>query len=524
MPTAAKSLSALCLVAYLALTPVAFGQDAQSLSQEAGAAYAAKDYATAARLYVAAAEEGVGRSGDYYNAACSYALAGQPDAAFRELQASIEAGLERPSPADDTDFASLRQDPRWAPLIARFEAAHPELAALRVIRDKSLPVVRRYATGRRAIAAGASVANTSSLFNQFYANHPQFLGDYDDASRIYGWPKPVDDVVAAGFIHAVDAVPVVLAQAHGRRAVFLNESHGQTQTRAANYALLAGLRADGFDVLAMEALSTGPTTARDATHCSSTTMLDADLHTRGYAIGRTGYYSYDPVYAETIREALRLGFRLVAYDNQVAPGVPAREQNLAENLACIFKDDPKARLVVMAGPGHIAEGKDYWVPGGAMAARFRALSGIDPLSVDTNSQLYLDPSTLKFADARSSAHAVSFVLEDAKGTPYGTSNYDLVLYVPAPSHREDGKPGWLDLGGARKPTRVELPACNGVAPCIVQARRVGEQADAIPADGCVVAAEATGCTLFLPPGNYDVLAVDESEAVRSRTPLVVGER
>ena len=152
------------------------------------------------------------------------------------------------------------------------------------------------------------------------------------------------------------------------------------------------------------------------------------------------------------------------------------------------------------------------------------MATITVFNLKQNDRLPPIDATLKFADAGNSAHAVSFVLEDAKGTPYGTSNYDLVLYVPAPSHREDGKPSWLELGGARKSTRVELPECKGVTPCIVQARRVGEQADAIPADGCVVAAEATGCTLFLPPGNYDVIAVDESEAVRSRTPLVVGAR
>ena len=524
MPLPANSFAALCLLACLALSPSAFGQDAQALANQARAAYEAKDFANAADLFVAAAQAGPAKATNRYNAACSYALAGQTDAAFRELQASIDAGLGGDTPANDPDFASLHADPRWSPLIARFEAAHPELAALKIIRDHKIPVVRRFAAGRRAIAAGVSVADTSSLFNQYYANQAQAVGEYDEASRTYGFPTPVDDVVAAGFTHAVDAVPVVLARAHGRRAVFLNESHGQSQTRAANYALLAGLRADGFNVLAMETLSTGPTTARDATHCSSTTLLDADLPARGYAVGKTGYYSADPVYAEMIREALRLGFRLVAYDSQVAPGVAPREQNQAENLACVFKDDPKARVVVVAGFSHIAEGKDFWVPGGAMAARFHALSGIDPLSVDTTSELYLDPANLTFAEEKLSARPVSFALQDAKGAQYGTANFDLVLYVPAPAHREVGKPSWLNLGGAREPTRVNLPACDGVSPCIVQARRVDEQADAIPADACVVAASATGCTLFLGPGSYAIIAVDGSETVLERRPFVVRTR
>jgi tetratricopeptide (TPR) repeat protein len=524
MPVPAKRFAAICLIACVALSPTAWGQDAQALSTQAGSAYEAKNFAKAADLYVAAAHAGPAKATNLYNAACSYALAGQTDAAFRELQASIDAGLGGDTPASDSDFASLHDDPRWLPLIASFEAAHPELAALKIIRDQTIPVVRRFAAGRRAMAAGVSVADTSSLFNQYYANQAQAMGEYDEASRIYGWPRPVDDAVAAGFTNAVDAVPVVLAQAHGRRAVFLNESHGQSQTRAANYALLAGLRADGFNVLAMETLSSGPTIARSADHCSSTTMLDAELPTRGYATVNTGYYSADPVYAEMIREALRLGFRLVAYDNRVADGVPAREQNQAENLACVFKDDPSARLVVFAGFSHIAEGKDFWVPGGAMAARFKMLSGIDPLSVDTTTQLYLDPAKLAFADAGAKAAPVSFALQDANGANYGTENFDLALYVPAPAHREDGKASWLALGGTRAPNRVDVKACDGISPCIIQARRVGEHEDAIPADVCVVATSATGCSLFLRPGNYEVTAVDGAETVLDRKPLAVGKR
>lgn len=524
MPLPANRFAALCLATCLALSPEVFGQDAQALTSQATAAYQAKDFARAAALYVAAAQAGPAKATNHYNAACSYALAGQRDAAFRELQASIDTGLSGDTPAGDSDFASLHDDPRWLPLVTRFEAAHPEFAALKIIRNQTVPVLRRFAAGRRAIAAGLSVADSSSLFNQYYANQAQAMGEYDEASRIYGWPRPVDDVVAAGFTNAVDAVPVVLAQAHGRRAVFLNESHGQSQTRAANYALLAGLSADGFNVLAMETLSSGPTTPRDATHCSSTTMLDDELPARGYAAGNTGYYSSDPVYAEMIREALRLGFRLVAYDNRVADGVPPREQNQAENLACVFKDDPKARLVVIAGFSHIAEGKDFWVPGGAMAARFKTLSGIDPLSVDTTTQLYLDPVKLTFADAGAQAAPVSFALQDAKGANYGTENFDLAIYVPAPAHREDGKPGWLSLGGTRVPNRVEVKACDAISPCVIQARRVGEHEDAIPADVCVVAESATACTLFLRPGDYEITAVDGAETVLDRRPLTVGKR
>jgi len=529
MPSTAKRLAAVLLVACLACSSAVLAQDPRPaatqdprpLMAKANAAYEAKDFATAARLFVEAASISSAKAGNHYNAACSYALAGRPDEAFAELQASIDTGLSgASSPASDTDFTSLHADPRWAPLVARFEAAHPEIAAVKALRDEKVSIVRRFAMGRHAIAEGASVTNHLSLFNQFLANQAQYLGSYDEASALYGYPSAVDDAVAAGYTHAADALPVVLARAHGQRAVFLNEAHGQSQTRAANYALLAGLRADGFDVLAMESLKPGPTTARDATHCSNTTLLDAGLVARGYAVPATAFYALDPVYAETVREALRLGFRLVAYDSLVENGVAPREQNQADNLACVFKDDPKARLVVIAGFSHIAERRDFWVPGGAMAARFRVATGIDPLTVDSTTQSTVDAAKITFPTARR-APPVSYVLEDANGVPYGTDNFDLALYVPAPSHREDGKPSWLALGNSRKRIRVELGKCAGVAVCIVQARRIGEQADAIPADACVLEAHATGCTLFLRPGRYEAVAVDGAETVVDRVPLAV---
>jgi hypothetical protein len=380
-------------------------------------------------------------------------------------------------------------------------------------------VTRRYVVARQAIKAGARIDDPSSLFNMYYANLAQFVGQYDEASHAYGWPHPVDDVVAAGFVHATDAVPVVLAQARGRQAVFLNESHGQSQTRAANFVLLAGLRAEGFNTLAMETLTPNMPAASDASHCSNTSLGDTELQTRGYAVDRSGYYSRDPVYAETIREALRLGFRLVAYDFQVEGGVPGREQNQAKNLACVFNEDPKARLLVIAGFSHIAKGKDFWVPGGAMAYRFRELTGIDPLTVDTTTELYLPMSALSLPAAAQPPGAVSFVLQDAQGIPYRTANFDLVLYVPAAAHRGDGAASWLELGGARKPTLVQVPECRGEVSCFVSARRIGEEADAVPADACVVAAMATGCTLYLTPGRYEILISDESEKTLARRPL-----
>jgi hypothetical protein len=503
-------LRPLALALSLLLAPtLAFGQEAAP--DPAYQAYEAKDFARAAALFVAQARDADDKSGALYNAACSYALAGDEEAAFVQLQAAIDAGLDGANPASDPDLASLHDDPRWQPLLDRFAAAHPEMAALAVLLDQSKSSAHRYFAGRRAVAAGAR-DDPSSLFNQYYANHAQFVGEYDEASRVYGFRPSKDDPVGAGFVHAGDALPVVLAQAKGRQAVFVNESHGQGQTRAANFALLAGLRAEGFDVLAMETLGTTPPVERTATRCANTSIDDTELAARGYPLMYTGYYSLDPVYAETIREALRLGFRVVAYDT---PGsIPVREQNEAENLACLFKDDPESRLVVLAGFSHIDERPDGGgIPGGWMAHRFRKLTGIDPLTVDTTTQLALRADALRFDPTLGDAPPpLAYVLRDAGGKAYGTDAFDLVLYVPAAAHRNDGAPSWLELGGRRKRVAVAADECQGKDPCLVEARRVGEVPEAVPSDRCVIGAGQAGCTLFLPPGRFAIATMDAAEA------------
>ena len=55
------------------------------------------------------------RADDEYNAACSYALAGDKADALRTLRASIDDGyLDADRIARDSDFASLRTDPDFA--------------------------------------------------------------------------------------------------------------------------------------------------------------------------------------------------------------------------------------------------------------------------------------------------------------------------------------------------------------------------------------------------------------------------
>lgn len=126
------------LVILCCIAPCAWAQEYDGLIQAAEGKYSAQEYAEALDLYKQAFEAGTGGLSDYYNAACTAALAGEQDASFDYLGKAMAAGiLERPWLEEDEDLVSLHSDPRWNELLAdidtRLEAiaasfpeAHPE--------------------------------------------------------------------------------------------------------------------------------------------------------------------------------------------------------------------------------------------------------------------------------------------------------------------------------------------------------------------------------------------------------------
>ncbi len=89
-----------------------------------GATEAARQLCSAQPLEEFTAEPGPEKiASGHYNAACCFALAGDPDAAFGHLDQAVGLGwrdlelLEQ-----DQDLASLHADPRWRPLLDRLRA------------------------------------------------------------------------------------------------------------------------------------------------------------------------------------------------------------------------------------------------------------------------------------------------------------------------------------------------------------------------------------------------------------------
>jgi hypothetical protein len=157
----------------------------------------------------------------------------------------------------------------------------------------------------------------------------------------------------------------LLARADSTPLILFNENHLVPRHRALVTTLLPALRAKGFSYLALEGLGPGQ---------------DSVLNQPGsYPTLRSGFYLKEQHFAQLIRTAQALGFRLVAYEDTAGTG--DRETAQADNLyRNTFARDPGAKVVALVGISHLLEsptpeGKKW------MAAVFKEKYRIDPLSV-----------------------------------------------------------------------------------------------------------------------------------------------
>ncbi|GLQ51993.1 hypothetical protein ACFFJT_14065 [Dyella flava] len=315
------------------------------------------------------------------------------------------------------------------------------------------------------------------IFGQYISWYLSFLGDYPDAVRSFCITQPLQPgdnpsplTPGSGYSArpALDAIPEL---AKNDRIVLFNEAHNVALTRSLTVQLLSRLRQQGFDYFAAETLS----------------QTDTGLQTRGYPTDNSGFYTEEPIYADMVRTALKLGFKVVAYEATSATvNSDQRETEQAKNLYHqVFEKDPNARLVVDAGYDHIIESGSY-LGGSSMAEHLYKLTHLPMLAVE-QTMLYPRPSDdgnhPYYTAVMNSLHPdAPVVFVNAQGKPWTLrAGYDVSVFFP-PEKIEGGRPTWLNLGGLRVPRRVSAKYCDDNYPCLIEARYNGEGPDAIPAD------------------------------------------
>jgi hypothetical protein len=364
------------------------------------------------------------------------------------------------------------------------------------------------------------------LAMQMFASVENELGFYNEAMRDFPLKSrvPADTTLpTADGWKAASAVDVVARLAADRRIVMVNEAHHDAHTRELTLALLPRLRALGFDYFAVEALG-----------------KDRDLARRGYPLKADGSdYLHEPLYGEIVRQALRLGFTVVAYDTEGARG-QARETGQANNLyRRVFAHDPAARLFVHAGYAHIDKARGRLGAIDPMAMRLQKLTGLVPLSIDqtqfreqipaapdeayqqlvtrfepTGPTVLLDRTDGHAWSAHPELYDLNVILPgsgmsavESGYTQRWTMIHNTTRTLPMLSHEVNAqRPPWLTLGGGRNPLTISTTLCKAVVPCVVDAHYPDEPDDAVAADRYAFLQGDTVTKLYLYPGRYRLRA------------------
>ena len=302
---------------------------------------------------------------------------------------------------------------------------------------------------------------------------------------------------------AQDALTVLVRAAAERRVVIVNEGHHMPQHRVLTTRLLPHLRRLGFTHFAAETLAEG---------------MD-ELKKRGYPAKPTGTYTDDPVYADMVRTALDLGFKIVAYE---APGRPnKREPGQAKNLKeRVFDVDPEARLVVHVGYSHNMETQEGFGGVGAMAFHLQEMTGLDPLTVEQTELAEKSRPGLEhglFAElCGDSDGQAAVVFGNAEGDLWSLPGILRDVSVCLPRTRmKDGRPAWLGLPPDRRAVAMSDELCGKHRPCLVEARFSdevpvsGEGDEGVPLDTVLIRENEKLPALMLRPGSYRIVAEDE---------------
>ena len=371
-------------------------------------------------------------------------------------------------------------------------------------------------------------AGQTRLFHDARATLLASLGDTQGAMR--SWAEISHPKVGRGPLldspldsyTAVDAIDLIVAKADEHNIIMIGEEHVQPQTRCILKPLLQRLYDKGFRYFAAE-------TFRDE--------LDATVND-GHARLDTGYYTREPVFAEAVTEALRLGYTLVPYECRTRvdspPDDPMRGQNHRESeQARHLKErtvdlDPDAKVIVWAGRSHVSEEAGE-VPGVGqiefMAYKFREMTGIDPFTVYLPAGAEQARRDHEFSFYRYATHQgwveQPTIFVDDSGETFGISG-DALMFFPRVQLKQ-GRPDWLtrDLGRVHVPIPRELLFTEGHQ--LVQAFHVEDFENAVPIDQILIAPGDPVPVLCLPPaGNYLVRCIGASAEVRGpvevRTP------
>ena len=274
--------------------------------------------------------------------------------------------------------------------------------------------------------------------------------------------------------HLKDAISEILVRAKHTRIVILNEDHYNPRNRYFGLKLAKALRPLGYSVLAVEAL----------TNYDSIDLYKAQMERLaqdGFVRLGSGLLTAEPVFADFLRQSMKIGYRPLAYEALTSRTIDLREAEQARLLFDrVIATHPDDKFLIYVGFSHAAEQPVPDTRGAPhlwMAGRLKALTQIDPLTIDQTTNPYRCSVPAK------SRHVDDYIAINSKGPvvegKYANSVNLQISYSLADT--SDGRPDWLIKMGRRK-RKIPVAASLTSGFHVVQAFSANEPNDAVPLD------------------------------------------
>ena len=276
--------------------------------------------------------------------------------------------------------------------------------------------------------------------------------------------------------------------------VMINEAHENTQHRVFTKHLLKGLYDNGYRYLFIEALPSQKGVPRE--------YQDTMLHERKYLLDSpiSGIDTTEPQYSNMVREALILGYKVLAYNGRGRN----RENESVKNIGETLKSDASAKMIIHCGWSHIYEHRDTTYKRTWLGKKIQDSLGIDPLTVN---QVIL---TERPASKESPFYELMdfdepTVFLNSRNEFYnGYSNnqfFDILLFQPTTKYIHN-RPNWLI--NQKDHQLVEIKTKAGKYPCLVKAYKIDDGQNAVPIDVIEKKSKKDPCYLVLPSGSFRV--------------------
>lgn len=396
----------------------------------------------------------------------------------------------------------------------------------------------------RSIPTPAESDPMKGIYYQAMATYHAFAGSYDSA--LYYFDKPYAAMLKKSngkgtdeaFVKASEfknALAALSKSFETEQVVMLNEAHHNPAHRAFALNLLNDLYKQGFRHLALETLESLDT---------------AQLSKRSYPVQETGFYQREPLFGELIRQAIKKGFSLIAYEARQECTPPSgndsfycnrfRDSLQAVNLARWVKKNPGEKLFVYAGYDHIHEQPNKeWKH---MAEFFNEFTGLDPFTIDQvqmserSIQQLEDPRYRALIKLKNIQSPVVALADDTLWSH--TSKVDVTVFHPrylqktGPMPRFASKadrPDFYLLHNNRKPvllsnnSKIQRFSSEALpeGTSMIMAFYQNESGNRIPADVVELKKEQAEAILFLYPATYDLIYLNKEGQLLMSRPLVI---